>query len=82
MSIHSSVVSQASCRVDLAGGTLDIWPLYLFHEKAVTVNFAVDVMTRCEIRRHPGSEIVLVTSDTGRTDRFATLAELHAAKSF
>jgi D-glycero-alpha-D-manno-heptose-7-phosphate kinase len=82
VSIHSSVVSQASCRVDLAGGTLDIWPLYLFHEKAVTVNFAVDVMTRCEIRRHPGSEIVLVSSDTGRTDRFATLAELHAAKSF
>ena len=36
MKIHS----QAPCRVDLAGGTLDIWPLYLFHEDTVTVNFA------------------------------------------
>ncbi len=32
------IVSHAPCRVDLAGGTLDIWPLYLNHPGAVTVN--------------------------------------------
>jgi len=41
--------SQAPCRVDLAGSTLDIWPLYVFHEGAVTVNFAVDRYTSASI---------------------------------
>ena len=32
---------RAWCRVDLAGGTLDIWPLGLLHRQARTVNVAV-----------------------------------------
>jgi len=36
------IFSRAPCRVDLAGGTLDIWPLCLYHDDAVTVNFAVN----------------------------------------
>ena len=47
------IVSKAPCRVDLAGGTLDIWPLYLFHEDAVTVNFAVNRYTYCELAARP-----------------------------
>jgi len=31
------------CRVDLAGGTLDIWPLGLLHSGAATINVAVDL---------------------------------------
>jgi len=37
------VTARAWCRVDLAGGTLDIWPLGLFHPGARTVNLAVDL---------------------------------------
>jgi D-glycero-alpha-D-manno-heptose-7-phosphate kinase len=48
------ILSQAPCRVDLAGGTLDIWPLYLFHEGAVSVNFAVDRWTRAALQPRPG----------------------------
>lgn len=33
----------APCRADLAGGTLDIWPLGLLHTDAVTVNMAIPV---------------------------------------
>jgi D-glycero-alpha-D-manno-heptose-7-phosphate kinase len=36
----------ARCRVDLAGGTLDIWPLGLLHPGASTLNVAVDVPVR------------------------------------
>ena len=43
------IISEAPCRVDLAGSTLDIWPLYLYHPGAVTLNFAVDRWTRCVI---------------------------------
>jgi D-glycero-alpha-D-manno-heptose-7-phosphate kinase len=34
------------CRVDLAGGTLDIWPLGLLHPGATTVNVAVELPVR------------------------------------
>ncbi|MFV2073303.1 MAG: hypothetical protein ACC742_11725, partial [Thermoanaerobaculales bacterium] len=40
---------EAPCRVDLAGGTLDIWPLGLLHRGAVTVNAAIQVMVRLEV---------------------------------
>ncbi len=35
--------SRAPSRIDLAGGTLDIWPLYLLIEQAATVNIAIDL---------------------------------------
>jgi D-glycero-alpha-D-manno-heptose-7-phosphate kinase len=37
------VTARAWCRVDLAGGTLDIWPLGLLHPGARTVNLAIDL---------------------------------------
>ncbi len=41
-----AATARAWCRVDLAGGTLDIWPLGLLHPGAVTVNVAVDLPVR------------------------------------
>ena len=78
----TSVVAHAPCRVYLAGGTVDIWPLYLFHSGAVTVNFAVNVLTRCQIRRLSGPEIVLRSLDTGREDRFADFDALCGSRRF
>lgn len=43
----------APTRIDLAGGTLDIWPLYLFHPGAVTVNVAIDRRAHCRIESGP-----------------------------
>ena len=43
------VTARACCRVDLAGGTLDIWPLGLLHPGACTVNLAIDVEVRVDI---------------------------------
>ena len=57
------IQAKSPCRVDLAGGTLDIWPLYLFHENAVTVNFAVDRYTSCEIQTRSDSKIMLRSAD-------------------
>ncbi|HEV8582642.1 MAG TPA: hypothetical protein VGX68_26540 [Thermoanaerobaculia bacterium] len=44
------ITVRAWCRVDLAGGTLDIWPLGLFHPKACTVNVAVDLAVTVQLR--------------------------------
>jgi D-glycero-alpha-D-manno-heptose-7-phosphate kinase len=38
-----TVRARAWCRVDVAGGTLDIWPLGLLHPGARTVNVAIDL---------------------------------------
>jgi D-glycero-alpha-D-manno-heptose-7-phosphate kinase len=43
------VQATAPTRIDLAGGTLDIWPLYLFHPGAVTVNAAIDRRAWCRV---------------------------------
>jgi D-glycero-alpha-D-manno-heptose-7-phosphate kinase len=79
---RSGIVATASCRVDLAGGTLDIWPLYLFHPGALTVNFALNILTRCTIIPHRSREILLRSIDTGRQDRFADAAALLAARKY
>lgn len=45
------VAASAPCRADLAGGTLDIWPLGLLHPEAVTVNAALPVRVELEVAR-------------------------------
>jgi D-glycero-alpha-D-manno-heptose-7-phosphate kinase len=42
------VRATAPCRVDLAGGTLDIWPLGVLQAEALTVNAAIPVWVRLE----------------------------------
>src|SRR5213592_5260275 len=37
------VIVRAPVRADLAGGTLDLWPLYLFHPGSRTINVAIAV---------------------------------------
>lgn len=79
---RGTVVATAACRVDLAGGTLDIWPLYLFHSGAVTVNFAVNILTRCRIAPLPGRRIRLKSIDTRREETFRDFAALCAARRY
>ena len=82
MGKSESLSAHAPCRVDLAGGTVDIWPLYLFHPGAVTVNFAVSVLTRCTIRGLAGKKIHLKSIDTGAEDRFESCDALCSAQKF
>jgi D-glycero-alpha-D-manno-heptose-7-phosphate kinase len=76
------VSSKAPCRVDLAGATLDIWPLYLFHDKVMTVNFAVDRYTYCDVETRSDSRIILRSLDLGREETFASFTELCKAKRY
>jgi D-glycero-alpha-D-manno-heptose-7-phosphate kinase len=78
----ASILAQAPCRADLAGSTMDLWPLYLFHPGAVTVNFAVSILTTCRITPLLGKEIHLLSLDGRREERFASLDELCRAKKY
>lgn len=57
------IETSAPPRVDLAGGTIDIWPLYLFHPGATTVNFALSLRARCTIETRDDGRIVLESRD-------------------
>jgi D-glycero-alpha-D-manno-heptose-7-phosphate kinase len=57
------IESSAPTRVDLAGGTIDIWPLYLFHPAAATVNFATSLRAKCRIETRDDGRIILESRD-------------------
>ncbi len=57
------IESSAPTRLDLAGGTIDIPPLFLFHEGAATVNFAISLMARCRIETRNDDRIILESID-------------------
>src|SRR5258706_9955502 len=57
------IESSAPPGVDLAGGTIDIPPLFLFHEGAATVNFAVSLLARCRIETRDDDRIILESVD-------------------
>src|SRR5580698_6848074 len=76
------ISAKAPCRVDIAGGTMDIWPLYLFHSHPVTVNFAVDRYTSCTIETRTDSRISLHSRDLDKHEEFASLADLRAARRY
>jgi D-glycero-alpha-D-manno-heptose-7-phosphate kinase len=76
------VESRAPTRIDLAGGTLDIWPLYLYHEGAVTINCAITRHASCVLETSPGKRITIVSRDQGDRESFASLAALSRARNY
>jgi D-glycero-alpha-D-manno-heptose-7-phosphate kinase len=53
---------KAPTRIDLAGGTVDIWPIYLFLNRATTINLAIDLYAETELEEFsPASGEPLVT---------------------
>jgi D-glycero-alpha-D-manno-heptose-7-phosphate kinase len=69
------VESSAPARVDLAGGTLDLWPLHALHPGSVTVNLAIDRRASCRVRR-AGTGFRLVAPDRGLDRRVENAKEL------
>jgi D-glycero-alpha-D-manno-heptose-7-phosphate kinase len=58
------IETSAPTRIDLAGGTMDIWPLYLFHPGAQTLNAAISIRARARIEPNPEGRIVMRSLDT------------------
>jgi D-glycero-alpha-D-manno-heptose-7-phosphate kinase len=56
--------TSAPTRIDLAGGTIDIWPLYLFHPGAQTLNAAISIRARATVEPRSDSRIVIRSLDT------------------
>lgn len=63
-------------RIDLAGGTTDIYPLYLMMDGGCTVNAAVTVRSRVSIRSRPDSRFVVTSRDLDQTVEAETAENL------
>jgi D-glycero-alpha-D-manno-heptose-7-phosphate kinase len=57
--------SSAPTRIDLAGGTYDIWPLYLLHDGAQTINIAISLRAYCALTSRRDYRVAIVSEDTG-----------------
>src|SRR5581483_10781565 len=72
------VIVRAPVRADLAGGTLDLWPIYLFHPGARTVNVAISYYAESEIAEIADSGIELHLTDQQYEQRYGSLHEIAA----
>jgi len=70
------LTASAPTRIDLAGGTIDIWPLYLFHDGATTLNAAISLRAHVEIASRDDGGIELRSIDTDRTVRVKHWSDL------
>ena len=61
------IETSAPTRIDLAGGTIDIWPLYLFHPGAQTLNAAISIRASARLESRTDSAVVIRSEDTGVT---------------
>jgi len=76
------VHAYAPTRIDLAGGTLDLWPIYLLYPGAMTVNLAVTRYAHCVAELRRDRRILLVSKDSRAREEFASLAALLKKKRY
>jgi D-glycero-alpha-D-manno-heptose-7-phosphate kinase len=68
--------SSTPTRIDLAGGTLDLWPLHLFFDNPPTLNAAINLYATVELTARRDKAIVVESRDLGRKAKFRNLAAL------
>ena len=71
---------QSPTRVDLAGGTLDMWPLYSFLGSALTINVAIDIWTKAKIETRDDKKVIIQSFDLKKEWEFSRLSDLFLAQ--
>ena len=72
----NKVIVRAPVRADLAGGTLDLWPLYLFHPGSRTVNVAISFYAESEVSETGTGGIEVHLTDQQYRERYESLGEM------
>ena len=71
------ILAKAPTRIDLSGGTLDIWPLYLLVGEAITINVAINLYATAKIQVLPGKNVRIVSKDQNSTQEAADCSLLN-----
>jgi len=61
---------------------MDLWPLYLFHPGALTLNFALNIQTTCRITPLRGKQVHVRSLDTKKEESFPSFEALRTARRF
>jgi D-glycero-alpha-D-manno-heptose-7-phosphate kinase len=72
--------AKSPTRVDLAGGTLDCWPLFLLVEQAITTNVSISIWTKAILEPRSGTEIEVRVRDLKYDRHFKDINEFLACK--
>lgn len=72
------ITIKSPTRVDLAGGTLDLWPLYNFVDTARTVNLAIDIWTKVTLEGCKNNSIEIHSLDLKQKWNFENYAQFIA----
>jgi D-glycero-alpha-D-manno-heptose-7-phosphate kinase len=72
----NKVTVRAPVRADLAGGTLDLWPLYLFHPGSRTVNVAISYFAESEVCETSSGPIEIYLTDQQYRQTYESLQEM------
>ena len=67
--------TRSPMRFDLAGGTLDLWPIWALLSNACTVNVSIGLYTECEIIPFSDKKIEVVSDDFKKQWSFLNLEE-------
>jgi len=70
------ITATAPTRIDLAGGTLDIFPLYLFEGGGLTINLAISLRSRVEIKTRRDGRIRILSEDLNLVQEAESLDSL------
>lgn len=76
------IEASAPTRVDLAGGTVDIWPLYLFHANAQTINAAISLRARCALCTRDDGRLSMASRDAALQAEVTSWRELPGSPEF
>ena len=69
------IEERSATRVDLAGGTLDCWPLFLMVGNCQTVNLAIDIYTDVKLEELSGTEVRLTVDSLDYDKSFSSLTQ-------
>jgi D-glycero-alpha-D-manno-heptose-7-phosphate kinase len=72
----NKVSFKSPTRVDLAGGTLDMWPLYNFVNGATTINVAIDIWTEADMTSRSDRKVIIRSSDLQKSWQFESYNDL------
>lgn len=72
--------ASAPTRIDLAGGTLDIWPLYVLEGYGLTVNAAIGLRAGATLTKRDDKKVSIASKDTGARASAANISGLGTDK--
>lgn len=74
--MQTKITATVPVRIDLAGGTLDVYPLYIFEGGGLTVNAAINMMAQASVETRTDTRIIIHSQDLGVTEEIPSLEEM------